>query len=591
MEEKDMLDIISLFKGVKEEIEEGPSYFGMRKKIGEEVKKMKDLNENFLEKMHNILKTKDELNYLFALAVIKKTKSKNSVPYLIDFIKNNEGGDYSLYCDEAGFALKDIGELAANSLLNEIKLNFDNKKYFGYLVGALITIKNEEVYSFMKEVLNSYLENSEKYDGWFRIDGFIHGFVDQGHKEILPSLKKLLDMEHFSEHERIEIEDAIERLENPEKDRREFDEESKIFKKYLNLKKDDIDKESLLDEAIKLEDDKKYGAALSNITKVIAVYPDDYYTKLIGARIERKMGKPNAVLIDNVLKEAKKQKANKRIIKEISMEREKIIELFQEKQFMNDDNFELNFRCLKCGKRQNIRPGQIWQIGTEENLSYDNEIMCKYCFRHEMEITLYGRMSLIGLATRMLSGNGKGFLQTDEEIYVEDKKMHFSKATEYLLRRIMEEPANGELYLRTANNFRKFNEYEKATEYYEKAMILNPKLIAAYVNLVEIYQHRYKYYNVGEAREKAIEYRKKMARAFKNQDYNTATLKEPDLVVNFLGEKSEELGINIEKEIGGSLIKIKSPNFENRGFEQKIGRNDPCPCGSGKKYKRCCLKL
>jgi preprotein translocase subunit SecA len=23
---------------------------------------------------------------------------------------------------------------------------------------------------------------------------------------------------------------------------------------------------------------------------------------------------------------------------------------------------------------------------------------------------------------------------------------------------------------------------------------------------------------------------------------------------------------------------------------QKTGRNDPCPCGSGKKYKRCCLK-
>src|SRR5258708_16685846 len=22
----------------------------------------------------------------------------------------------------------------------------------------------------------------------------------------------------------------------------------------------------------------------------------------------------------------------------------------------------------------------------------------------------------------------------------------------------------------------------------------------------------------------------------------------------------------------------------------KIGRNDPCPCGSGKKYKRCCLE-
>ena len=22
--------------------------------------------------------------------------------------------------------------------------------------------------------------------------------------------------------------------------------------------------------------------------------------------------------------------------------------------------------------------------------------------------------------------------------------------------------------------------------------------------------------------------------------------------------------------------------------EKKIGRNEPCPCGSGKKYKKCC---
>lgn len=23
--------------------------------------------------------------------------------------------------------------------------------------------------------------------------------------------------------------------------------------------------------------------------------------------------------------------------------------------------------------------------------------------------------------------------------------------------------------------------------------------------------------------------------------------------------------------------------------KSKIGRNDPCPCGSGRKYKKCCL--
>jgi len=26
-----------------------------------------------------------------------------------------------------------------------------------------------------------------------------------------------------------------------------------------------------------------------------------------------------------------------------------------------------------------------------------------------------------------------------------------------------------------------------------------------------------------------------------------------------------------------------------RRSEAKVGRNDPCPCGSGKKYKKCCL--
>lgn len=25
--------------------------------------------------------------------------------------------------------------------------------------------------------------------------------------------------------------------------------------------------------------------------------------------------------------------------------------------------------------------------------------------------------------------------------------------------------------------------------------------------------------------------------------------------------------------------------------EQKVGRNDPCPCGNGRKFKKCCGKL
>ena len=31
-------------------------------------------------------------------------------------------------------------------------------------------------------------------------------------------------------------------------------------------------------------------------------------------------------------------------------------------------------------------------------------------------------------------------------------------------------------------------------------------------------------------------------------------------------------------------------SISNRNSTPKIGRNDPCPCGSGKKYKKCCGK-
>ena len=29
--------------------------------------------------------------------------------------------------------------------------------------------------------------------------------------------------------------------------------------------------------------------------------------------------------------------------------------------------------------------------------------------------------------------------------------------------------------------------------------------------------------------------------------------------------------------------------IETLHVEETVGRNDPCPCGSGKKYKKCCL--
>ena len=35
----------------------------------------------------------------------------------------------------------------------------------------------------------------------------------------------------------------------------------------------------------------------------------------------------------------------------------------------------------------------------------------------------------------------------------------------------------------------------------------------------------------------------------------------------------------------------KTENKLVKNYEKKVSRNEPCPCGSGKKYKRCCGSL
>ena len=37
------------------------------------------------------------------------------------------------------------------------------------------------------------------------------------------------------------------------------------------------------------------------------------------------------------------------------------------------------------------------------------------------------------------------------------------------------------------------------------------------------------------------------------------------------------------------LAQAKSPLHSANENRPKVGRNDPCPCGSGKKFKKCCL--
>jgi len=58
----------------------------------------------------------------------------------------------------------------------------------------------------------------------------------------------------------------------------------------------------------------------------------------------------------------------------------------------------------------------------------------------------------------------------------------------------------------------------------------------------------------------------------------------PFIIRNYNGYYENEYSSRIpKKDMGRAVIPVR-----NSETDPKIGRNDPCPCGSGKKWKKCC---
>ena len=613
-------------------------YEQVKKNLEPTVNSLISKGEDSVDYLIPLIKNEETWSCLFTLEILKEIKSEKAIMPLVNFIKNNNDSDYYKNGETAMLALTAIGKPAIDPLIEEIISSFQNKRDYIYLIGALTEIKDEKVYAFMNQILQDYINNSDKYDDWFQIEHFVADFDKQENKEVLPLLKKLLSMNHLSSHEKIEVRSTIESLEDPEKVKNEIEEMRKGFKELEQLKEKDINEKELLEQAVDYESRKEYENALDCISKILAVYPKSYHALFLETRIMRKTGHPNLIAIDEALKEARKQKASREIFNLFEEERKLIEKLFRQKQLEADEDFELHFKCLDCNKKQNLKPGLVWHFG--DDFAYENEIMCRHCLSHNLEPTKDGLMQIMGKSMRMAMGIDSGIIQTGKDVFTENKKMPFKKSHVYLLRRIKENPHNAELYLRTGNSGRKHNKYEDAIKYYKKAIELNPKIIATYMNLFEIYSYRHDYYKMEEAKEEALFYLKKLREVYDSNDYNAVTVRNPYEIIQFIREKEVDFGIsefrkledkevqkfikkasirdmesvseNLTQESIESEKEVKKLLKENKGiivlqnyhvFDNKtqeskqlstssimpIEQDKLCICGSGKYIKECCF--
>ena len=77
-------------------------------------------------------------------------------------------------------------------------------------------------------------------------------------------------------------------------------------------------------------------------------------------------------------------------------------------------------------------------------------------------------------------------------------------------------------------------------------------------------------------------------------------LDDSERIVGFADDRIGPFGGAIDELMGWHAFsgedELARPNLADYGIQQPIikslrrtGRNDPCPCSSGKKYKKCCL--
>lgn len=180
---------------------------------GTAMKELTLMGSDATGELVGLLSTDFTWSCYLALKILRESKDPQAVPALIDFLKKDS--DDSLSNEEAMFALQDIGDPSVQPLLEELKQNFENKRYHFYLVGAFTGIIGPVPYEFMVQVTKEFLGNPAHYRGWFHIDDFTFNFVKQGRADAIPLLKQVLEVRMLNGSEKEELRDTIRALEDP----------------------------------------------------------------------------------------------------------------------------------------------------------------------------------------------------------------------------------------------------------------------------------------------------------------------------------------------------------------------------------------
>lgn len=247
------------------------------------------------------------------------------------------------------------------------------------------------------------------------------------------------------------------------------------------------------------------------------------------------------------------------------------------------DTVTLALKCERCGdvNQYEVKDVVSGTSASKPPFFIGDEFPCASCGEWpDFELTSQAMMGL--MATAMISAREEAGLQRNSPLRFVDVVYRWEQrpAPEVMAElkaAVASNPDSIVGHLRLGRTQYRFNRLKRAAECYGRVLELEPDSMEAGLGLAQVMADTGKeedsYYRLRVMLE-----RKEKWRFFRVDEVPPATLR----------EEFAELHNELQAALGIHDRPLLHPSF--LGSDRKIGRNDPCPCGSGKKYKKCCLK-
>jgi len=289
---------------------------------------------------------------------------------------------------------------------------------------------------------------------------------------------------------------------------------------------------------------------------------------------------------DPVLPQIEKQMAQRR------KETEKRLKAFDggDAKGLLDRTTLIELRCRQCGKIYHYEVEDVYITRSrKEAPKILDTIVCKNCRAvNQYEITPQGHLAITAqlLLMTLVAEKGKldpktSPLKIVETGLMDGRRMSFDESLKHYEREIKKSPTAPDLRVGYGNLLLKSGRGDEAAMEFKEAIRLDPLAVEAYYSLGD------READAGNP-SKAYEYLRKAAdQIHTGHYYKTKEIDQlKEAIFTSLEEIEETLGIVKQPVSSPPVSFISSQKAIPRG---KVGRNDPCPCGSGKKYKKCCL--